>query len=310
MASVFANTSEVDFAFVPETTFGTTPTDPGFQRLRLTSESLTPTIDNTTSNEIRSDADISDLVQTGASAGGDLGFELSYGSEFDTIFEHALRGSFNTSTLTAGTDKKSLTAEKKFVLDASNDYFLRYTGARVGSLSLNMSSGSIITGSIGLQTIDETSDDAILTNATYTDANTNDVMAAPDVASISIGSITGDVFLTDLSLNINNNLRNQNAIGNLFSVGIGYGLREITGSMTVYFNSDTKQIYDNFVAGTESSLSFELTDGTNTYTINLPRVKYVSGNVTAGGNNQDVFAEMQFQALYDSGAGTSIEVTN
>jgi hypothetical protein len=310
MASTFANTSEVDFAFIPETTFGTTPTDPAFQRFRITSESLTPNISNQTTNEIRPDAEVSDLVQTGASAGGDVGFELSYGSEMDTIFEHALRGSFNTGTLTAGTDKKSLSLEKKFVLDSSNDYFLRYTGARVGSLSLNMSSGSIITGSIGFQTIDEASADTIITNATYTDANTNDIMAAPDVASISIGSITGDVFLTDLSLNINNNLRNQNAIGNLFSVGIGYGLREVTGNMTVYFNADTKQIYDNFVAGTESSLSFDLTDGTNTYTVNLPRVKYVSGNVTAGGNNQDVFAEMQFQALYDSGSGTSIEVTN
>jgi hypothetical protein len=80
--------------------------------------------------------------------------------------------------------------------------------------------------------------------------------------------------------------------------------------MTVYFDSNTKQMYDDFVAGSEASVSFEATDGTNTYTFNLPRIKYSSGSVQAGGNNQDLLVELSFQALLDSGAGTDIEITN
>jgi hypothetical protein len=310
MALNAANTSQTDFAFVPETTFGTTPTDPAFQRVRITSESLAGNIETTTTNEIRPDATVTDLIQTGASAGGDIGFELSYGAEFDTLLEHALRGSFNTGTLQGGTEKKSLSLEKKFVLGDGSDYYLRYTGARVGSLSLSLSAGSIITGSVGFQTLDETSATSALSNATYTDANTNDVMAAPDAANITVGNVSGTVYMTDLSLNVTSNLRNQNAVGNLYSVGIGYGIREVTGSMTVYFDSNTKQMYDDFVAGSEASVSFEATDGTNTYTFNLPRIKYSSGSVQAGGNNQDLLVELSFQALLDSGAGTDIEITN
>src|SRR5690606_15567028 len=108
----FANTSQTQVAFVEESTWGTTPTTPTFQLLRITSESLVHNIENVTSNEIRPDADVADLIQTGASATGDFGFELSYGTDFSTLFEHALRGSFVSSRLDAGTDRKSFTFEK------------------------------------------------------------------------------------------------------------------------------------------------------------------------------------------------------
>ena len=310
MALNAANTSQTDFAFVPETTFGTTPTDPAFQRVRITSESFSGNIETTTTNEIRPDATVSDLIQTGANAGGEIGFELSYGSEFDTLFEHALRGTFSTNTLSAGTEKKSMTIEVKYTLGDGSSYYKRYRGARVSSLSLQVSAGSIITGTIGFQALDESTDTSALTGATYTDANTNDVMGAPDAANLTVGNVAQTVYFTDLSLQVTSNLRNQNAVGNLYSVGIGYGIREVTTSETVFFDTNSKQMYDDFVGGTEASLSFDATDGTNTYNFNLPRIKYSSGQVVAGGNNQDLLAELSAQGLLDSGTSTDIQITN
>lgn len=305
----FANTSETQFALVEETTLGTTPASPSWKKFRITSESLIYDITNTTSSEIRPDVDVSDLIQTGASASGDFSFELSYGSEFDTLFEHALRGAFVSSRLDGGTSKKSLSLEKKFEV-GSPDEFLRFEGCRIGSLELNVQANSIITGSasiMGLSSSVATSEES---GATYTDANTNDVMAAPDVASITVGSTSGTIYFTDLSWSLNNNVAAQNAVGSLNAVGIRYGLREITGSMTAYFDALSQQMYDDFVAGTEASLTYQMTDGTNTYTVTFPRIKYQSGRVVAGGNNEDVFAEMAFQALYDSSEGTSIYIEN
>lgn len=305
----FADTSQTQFAFVPEATWGTTPSNPSFQKMRITGESLVYDIRNEPSQEIRPDVDISDLIQLGASASGDVQFELSYGSDFDAILEHALRGSFASSRLDAGTARKSLTFEKSFEVGSPDEYF-RFTGCRVGQFSLSMPANERITGSLSVMGEGSTVGQSIISGATYTDANTNPVMAAPDVGSISIGGISGTFFLTQIGFQVSNNLRPRNAVGNLNAVDVGYGLRSVTGSLTAFFDGISRGIYEDFVNGTAVALSWQATDGSNTYAFNLPRVKYQTGRVFAGGNNQDVMAEMEFTALYDSSEGTSIYITN
>lgn len=304
-----ANTSELQFAAVEEVTWGTTPATPTFQKLRITSESLTHNIENTVSNEIRPDADVSDLIQVGASATGDFGFELSYGSDFDMLLEHALRGAFVSSRLDAGTSRKSFTFEKLFEVGSPDEY-LRFVGCRVGTLGLNFQAGQIITGTASVTGKQGSAAQSAISGATYSAANTNAVMAAPDVGSIAIGGVSGTFFLTQLSLQVGNNLRAQNALGELNAIGVGYGLRDVTFSFQAYFDGVSRSIYDDFVSGTEATLSWQASDGTNTYTFNLPRVKYSTGRVVAGGNNQDVFVEIDGRALYDSGEGTSIYIGN
>lgn len=305
----FANTSQTQFAFVPEATWGTTPATPTFQKMRITGESLAYDIQTQASNEIRPDADISDLVQLGASASGDVNFELSYGSDFDAIFEQALRGSFVSSRLDAGVERKSMTFEKSFEVGSPDEYF-RFEGCRINQLSLNLPANDFITGSISVMGKGSTVGTSIISGATYTDPNSNAIMAAPDVGSIAIGGVSGTFYLTNLSLQVGNNLRPRNAVGSLNAVDVGYGLRAVTGSLTAYFDGVSRGIYDDFVSGTAAALSWQTTDGTNTYTWNIPRAKYQTGRVVAGGNSQDVFVEATFQGLYDSSEGTSIYIGN
>lgn len=58
--------------------------------VRFTGESLTHDQTTITSNEIRSDAQVTDHVRVGVGASGDVNFELSYGT-FDRFFEGAMR---------------------------------------------------------------------------------------------------------------------------------------------------------------------------------------------------------------------------
>jgi len=80
---------------ITEATWGVTPTTPVFETLRITqAPNLAYAPRTIVSNELRSDRQVSDLVLVGAEAGGDIGFELSFGS-LDTILTGAL---FNTWT--------------------------------------------------------------------------------------------------------------------------------------------------------------------------------------------------------------------
>ena len=123
---------------------------------------------------------------------------------------------------------------------------------------------------------------------------------------ITVGGVAGTLFYTDLSFSLTNNLRAQAAIGQVGAAGIGYGRREITGTITAYFEDD--DLYEEAVSNNASSLSFPISDGTNTYTVTLPRLKFTSRRAVAGGNNQDILAECQFQALYDAAEQTSIKI--
>jgi len=303
----FADSSGVTLSFVEEATWNSIPNTPSFQRARFTSESLTNSISNVVSNEVRPDPSVSDLVQTGAEVSGDLSFELSFGAEFDSLLEAALRGTFATNVLKAGSEVKSYTFERQ-VETGTPDHYFRYSGCRVGSLNVSLSPGSIISGSFGVMGAGHNADDSTIVDATYSNANTNPIMGPSAVAGITIGGTLTTLYFTEMSLSLNNNLGAQNAVGSLEPVGVRYGRREITGNMTAYF--EDKELYELFLGGHESSLEFQTTDGANTYTFTLPRIKYQTGQITTPGVNQDMMAQMTFQALYDSVEATDIKIQN
>ncbi len=99
--------------FGEETSWGDAA--PGLTLLRYTSESFAYNITNVTSTEIRSDRQVTDLIQSDADASGGFNFEFSY-STFSTLMEGALWSDwstalaishdgigFSSNTITAGT---------------------------------------------------------------------------------------------------------------------------------------------------------------------------------------------------------------
>lgn len=117
-----ADTSDSRLAFIAESAWGTTPATPAFQKVRYTGENFMHAKATVVSNEIRSDAEVADLVQVGVSGDGGFDFELSYGSEFNTLIEHALRTSgvqVSTGTFTGdvGTTSTFTRAAGNFLVD-------------------------------------------------------------------------------------------------------------------------------------------------------------------------------------------------
>lgn len=89
----FATSNRAQLRMIKETTFGVTPVAGNPNNLRMTGESLAFAITNDTSKEIRSDRQVTDLIQTGASASGDVNFELSY-AEYDALIEAVMQSTY------------------------------------------------------------------------------------------------------------------------------------------------------------------------------------------------------------------------
>lgn len=299
-----AETSQTRLAIIKETVYGTTPTTPVFRKLRYTGDSLKHNRQNITSNEIRPDRNVADLVQVAGGAEGAVNFELSYGA-FDDLIAAALCGSWNADKVKNGVEKHSFTLEKTYE-QGTTDSFIRFTGAMVNTMSLNVAVQEIVTGSFGFMGKGGSVGTSIIAGATYTDSVTNDVMnAGVNFANLAITG-AGSPNLTGLTLEINNNARLQPVVGSIDSLGVGLGRCEITGTATMYF--ENKDAYELFLAGTATDLSFDLTKDGNTYTFTIPKLKFSDGDVPVPGNDQDVILTLPFQGLFDPTLGATLEI--
>lgn len=298
--------SQTRLAFITESVYGTTPSTPAFNNLRITGESFKPGIQFVSSQEIRPDRNVPDLTQVGSEAGGGFNFELSYGS-FDTILESLLFSSWSTNVLKNGVTRKSFTFEKFFEAGATDQYH-RYHGSVVNTLALNIQARQIVTGSFGVLSKGMTSAQAEIASSTYNAANTNPVInAANNFASLTMTGVTSPE-ITSLSLNITNNMAQQPVVGSVESRGLRTGRFVVTGSLDAYFANE--EMLDLYMAATATDLSFSL-GGASTlkYDCEMGTVKFNDAEIVAGGNDQDVMARMAFQAIYDSGDAATLKVT-
>lgn len=90
-----ANGSRHSMAHVAEVTYGVTPATPAFKPLRHTSTTLALSKEVLESEELRSDRQKTDVRHGAYQVGGDMGFELSYGS-YDDLIQAALGGTWST----------------------------------------------------------------------------------------------------------------------------------------------------------------------------------------------------------------------
>jgi hypothetical protein len=292
-----ANRTQLRFA--TESTWNTSPGGT-FQAVRMTGESLVPEVETITSAELRADRMVSDLVQVSRQASGGFDFELSYAT-FDTLLQGALFDTWDTDVLENGTTEFSYAIEKAH-LDI-DEYFL-FTGMMINEFSLTLATGSIASGSFGF--LGSTTTLAQSSGAgTVTATNNNEIMnCMGNVATLTEGSYGGSlttlsgIYVQELGLTINNNLRAVSAIGSDTIQDIAVGKMDLTGTLNAHFTSD--RLFDKFLAGTAIQISFQITDGTNSYTVLIPRAKFESDSVPAPGQDQDVIETLTWRALRDS----------
>lgn len=203
-----------------------------------------------------------------------------------------------------GVTKSSFTIQKAFT-DLSTPELWNFTGARVSTWNLELATGSILTTSFGILAKDAAMTETQFAGATLNSANTNTVLNAVDnVAAIVFDGDPGGstLFFNSLSVNLDNALRGQEAVGTLGLIGVEAGRLALTGAIELYFENSS--LLDKFRAATAFSLTFQAQDTAgNVYFVTLPRAKYTSMEIVAGGNDQDIFASAQFEAIINT-AGT------
>lgn len=205
-----------------------------------------------------------------------------------------------------GSTDASFTLEKEF---ADVTEFVAFTGMRVGSASLNITPGSIITGEFAFQGKSATASGATVgTGSANAAATTTSMNAVDNVKKIYLDNGVSTLDVTELTLNISTNPRTQNAVGSLPAVGIGTGSIEVTGTFNSYFESRAQ--YEKYLNFTSESITFVVEDAAgNAYVFDMPTARYTDGNPQAGGINQDVILPLNFSATYNSTFGGTIGIT-
>ena len=203
-----------------------------------------------------------------------------------------------------GVTKSSFTIQKAFT-DLATPELWNFTGARISTWNLELATGSILTTTFGVLAKDAAMTETQFAGATVNPANTNTVLNAVDnVAAIVFDGDPGGstYYFNSLSVNLDNALRGQEAVGTLGLIGVEAGRLSLTGAIELYFENSA--LFDKFRAATAFNLSFLAQDAAgNSYIVTIPRAKYTSMEIVAGGNDQDIFASAQFEGIINA-AGT------
>lgn len=175
-----------------------------------------------------------------------------------------------------------------------------YTGMEVQSAAFEMNAQDIMKASLSFMGRSATIGTSRFASATTVAAPTNDVMnTSSHVGLIREGgaAIAGPNYVTAVKFSFENNLRMQTAVGDPAAIGIGVGRAMISGSLSTYFGSSA--LLAKVRANTASSYDFRVQDptGTKAYIVDMPRIKFTSGNPEVQGVDTDMMIELAFTAV-------------
>ena len=184
-------------------------------------------------------------------------------------------------------------------------------GMVVGSFSLEIATGAIVTGTIGFEGREtQLVQTSVLGNAPYAQLTSQpgDVTnATTDVGNLVKDGSVLNVCMQSLSLTGEASLRMQNCVGSKFPQGIGTGRFNLTGSMTVFF--ETQELFNDFINHETVSMEFTITDSEGmVYYFTIPSFKISQDEIAPGGIDQDVFEKIEFTAFRDPTTNTMFQI--
>ncbi|MNM24047.1 Bacterial Ig-like domain (group 2) [compost metagenome] len=267
---------------IPEITPGVTPTTGAWDTLRLTSNTLSPTVNTQVSDEITDSRISQGSVVSSADIQGDLVGELSYGA-FDKLLEAAFYGTWASNVLTVGSTRRTFTVAKNF--NDVNVYTL-FKGMHASVFALDIPSDGKITATFTMAGLDYADGDTN-TVATITPPTTTPFMSNQNVGSITVDgqSLEGAACVSALTVNLDNSLQAQRCIG---SGKLGPGAQiateaAITGTITLAWSPRAWQIWKNTFTRKTIAVAFPITDNLgNRYDLSFPALE-VDGDLPNGG---------------------------
>lgn len=208
-----------------------------------------------------------------------------------------------------GITKRSFSIERELPKTAGGSIFQLFTGMTVDTCAITVESMKIVQMALGfLGKISAVADTtaAATSPAAGTDSPIN---GTNNVGAITIdGTATTERFKS-FTLNLKNNLRPQDALGQEGAFDLGVGRFEVTGSASVYL--ENKALIADMIAHTARAFTMTLVDpaGTKSIVINLPRCQFSKADGQAGQINTDIMLNLDFTALKDATTGSTIIIS-
>lgn len=185
-------------------------------------------------------------------------------------------------------------------------------GLRAGGFSMEIASGSIITGTtttMGAETVrgkvSKLDNEA---NYTVLEAPSTEIVSATaNVGALLVNGEEVSTALQSISITLDGSLREQQAVGSKFPVGIAAGRLNLTGSFNAYFADGTN--YDIFINHETASIAWPVIDQDgNTYWFTIPAFKVTADPVAPSGTDTDVMEALEFVAFRDPATGCMIQI--
>lgn len=293
--------------YIAESTYGTTPATPALKTLRHTGTTLAIAKGSMVSEELRSDRQLIDFRHGTRQCAGEITGELSH-ETYDDLLEAVLGGTWTADVLKAGTTRRSFSVMRHMTDIADGDGARQvFKGVEFNTLSLSFAAGDDARVNVGFGCVGQ--DLAILNAAiagsTFPPATTTKMMDCLSGSISEGGSPIG--LVTEFSLSLENGITPRFVVGSDSTIRPSIGRSILTGSMTAYF--ETAALLQKFLDETPSTLEFVLQDlAGNSYTIELPNIKYSGGQVDTGGQGA-MTIPLPFQAIYDETALSQIVIT-
>lgn len=211
------------------------------------------------------------------------------------------------STLVNGTTLKSYSLEKNM---ADVTQFFGFVGCRINTFNLSLATRAKVTGSFSVLGKTGALAGATIGSGAYDAAPTNKVMnASSNVAKILEGGavLGAGIFVQALDVEFNSGLRAVDGVSQAVAVKIGLGRFTVTGSMTVLFENEV--LFNKYINDTNTAINFVIEDAAgNGYSFAFPNVIYTDGDIVGSGNDDEVLASMEWEAIMHPTQGITCRI--
>jgi hypothetical protein len=198
--------------------------------------------------------------------------------------------------ITNGSTKSSYSLQQEF-LDLTN-HLLVITGARIGSWSMEVSPGAIMTSSFNFDGKDVSAATSKGGNGSVTTAASNTIMSEVDsIGTFQIDDTDVTFDVTNFTLSVDAENRPQVGLGSLPKVGMEQGKVSVTGSLEIYLDDNSWAQITNLLAFTSFNLTINWNDGSaERYILHLPKCYWTSESGDVPGVNSDKMLALSFGA--------------
>lgn len=289
--------------FIKETSSGVTPATGTLKIFRATKSGLDINIATLQSEEIRDDAEVADFRLGTRHVEGTASAEFSY-QTFDDLLAAALRSSFVGGIVKGGIDRQSFT----FIdhnADIADFPYTIYRGCEINTMAISIAASSMVTIEFGIvgRTMEQAA--ALPSGLTVADRTTTAPMDGFSGA-LNMGGAIVDV-ITEMAINVENGIEPRFVVGSKFSIKPGSKRRQVTGTMTAYYEDNA--LRTKFLDEQESELAIDIIDGSTGagYRFTMPRVKITEAPRPIDGEG-DIMLNMSYRGLLDQTEGYSISI--